>query len=60
MFTGCRLFGSWLLVDTVPVVTQVRHGYRRTYPLPRVWVRGHPVVLASNQHPVSMGPRVRG
>ena len=59
-FIGCRLFGYWLLVNTVPVVTQIRHGYRCTYLLPRVWVHGHPVVLVSKEHPVSIGPRVRG
>ena len=51
---------SLLLVNTVPVVTQVKQGYRCTDSLPRVLVRGHPVVWAGTERPVSMGPRVRG
>ena len=46
---------SWLRVNTVPVVTRVKQGYRCTYSLPRVWVCGHPVVWAITERPVSMG-----
>ena len=42
------------------LVTQVRHGYRHLYPLPRVWIHGHPVAGAGNERPVSVGPRLRG
>ena len=52
--------GSWLLIDTVPVGIQARHGYRHTFLLPKVCVRGHPVVVASNKRSVLVGPRVRG
>ena len=53
-------FRSWILIDMVPVGTQAGHGRRRTYPLPRVCVRGHPVVEASIEHLVWVGPRLNG
>ena len=53
-------FKSSVLVHTVSAGTNVTFGIYSIPPYQVVWVHGHPVVVASSEHLVLVGPRVRG
>ena len=51
---------SLVHVHTVPEGTNVTFGRYGISPYQVVWVHDHPVVVASGERLVSVGPRVRG